>query len=132
MAIYTAKSMSQKWSIILKTILLIFPHRICYFDDQNHVPWIITADNGQSQAGVSQVHLWGNVKLLQPPARNSHNMTMTTSSLIIFPEKQLAQTDQPVVITEPGTVINGVGLRANLNTGEIQLLSQARGVYKSN
>lgn len=101
------------------------------FYNQNHVPWDITANEGKSQSGVSQVFLWDNVKIHQPAGPNSHELTMTTTNLTIFPEKQFAQTDQPVTIIEPGSVINSVGLRANLNTGEVQLLSHARGVYEA-
>lgn len=97
--------------------------------DTNHAPWHITATYGQSQSGIQQVHLWDNVVIHQAAGANNSEMNITTSSLIIFPETESASTDQPITITQPGAVVNSVGLRANLHKGEVQLLSRAHGVY---
>ena len=57
---------------------------------------------------------------------------MKTSQLYVFPDKQYAETDKPVTIEQPGSVINSVGLRAFMDTGKVELLSQARGTYEAN
>lgn len=106
----------------------VTPHFIIY--NANSSPWDVTAKYGTSIAGIDQVHLWDDVKIHQAASANNSELTMTTSSLDIFPKKRTASTDQAVTITQPDATINSIGLRANLQKGEIHLLSHARGVYE--
>lgn len=98
---------------------------------QDRKPWNITAQQGVSLHGITQVTLQNNVKVHQSAGPNNQELTLTTSSLTIFPQQQTAQTDQPVKIIQPGTVINSVGLKADMKKGEVDLLSKARGVYET-
>jgi lipopolysaccharide export system protein LptC len=98
---------------------------------KNHEPWLITAKFGQSKFGVEEVQLWKNVKIHQPAGPKNRELTITTSSLTFFPKHQSASTDEAITIAQPGAVVNSVGLRANLNKGEVQLLSRAKGVYEA-
>ncbi len=92
-------------------------------------PWHITADLGTMTEGDNNVHLQGNVVIRQPAGENSHDVTFTTSSLNYYPNRQYAETKQPVQVVQPGTRIDGIGMTANLKTGEINLLNQSRGEY---
>lgn len=105
------------------------PEVMIYGQDQ--MPWKVTANYGQSESGIEEVHLWDNVKIHQSAGTNNNELTITTNSLTIFPQEQSAATNQPITIAQPGTVVNSVGLKANLQKGEVQLLSQAKGTYKS-
>lgn len=105
------------------------PKVIIYGKDQS--PWNITANYGQSEAGIEKVYLWNNVKIHQAASTNNSEMTITTTKLTIFPQTQSAETDQPITIIQPGEQVNSVGLKANLQKGEVQLLSQAKGVYQA-
>jgi lipopolysaccharide export system protein LptC len=98
---------------------------------QDRQPWNVTAEQGVSQHGITQVTLQNNVNVHQNAGPNNQELTLTTSSLTIFPETQTAYTNQPVTIIQPGTVINSVGLHADLKKGVVELLSKASGVYET-
>lgn len=105
------------------------PRIIIYTQDRQ--PWDVTSEQGISRHGINEVTLQNNVKVHQTAGPNNQELTLTTSSLTIFPESQTAHTDQAVTIIQPGTVINSVGLQADLKKGEVELLSKARGVYET-
>lgn len=89
-------------------------------------PWQMRADSSQGIDGKNKVILEGNVYIHQLPGVNSNNITLTTNKIIGYPPKSLAETDQPVVITQPGTIINAIGMQADLNKHTIKLLSNTR------
>lgn len=98
--------------------------------DKDDQPWNIIADNGESQAGIEEVHLSNNVKVHQDAGKNNREITITTSHLTIFPQERIAITDQPITIIQPGEVINSVGLHADLKKSEVELLSKAHIDYQ--
>jgi lipopolysaccharide export system protein LptC len=104
------------------------PHFILFSQDRE--PWYVTASYGQSHKGTKQVYLWKNVVIHEPGGTHNRELTMSTSALTVYPEMQSAATDQSVTIVQPGSIVKSVGLTANLHKGEINLLSQAKGVYE--
>ncbi|MEM9243931.1 MAG: LPS export ABC transporter periplasmic protein LptC [Pseudomonadota bacterium] len=86
--------------------------------------WQITAQHGETLKGNQITRLWGDVKIFQPPGKNSNNIKLLTSELTYYSQQNIAKTDQPVTIIQPGTVIHGIGMIANMNTNVIQLLKQ--------
>lgn len=104
---------------------------IVIFNKDNRMPWQVTAEQGKSEHGTTQIVLWDNVKIHQNAGPNNREITILTPALTVYPEPQTAETDKPVTITQPGTVIKSVGLRADMKKGQVQLLSQATGVYNA-
>lgn len=104
------------------------PDILIYTDDR--IPWYITSDHGKSQNGTTKVLLYGNVVLHQPQRPDHPETTINTTELTVYPKRSFAETDKPVQIKRPGTVIHGKGIKANLKTGVIRLLTQSRGVYE--
>ena len=103
------------------TTLLTKPQIILYSD--NSAPRYVHADYGKS-IGNDKITLWGNVVVYQKPnAKNQSASTLMTASLTFDMQKQYAETDQPVTIIQPDTVIHATGLKMNLKTGDTQLLS---------
>jgi len=106
------------------------PHFIIYNSDSTDEPWHITANYGQAHDGINIIELWDHVKLMQPAGAQNAETTMVTTAMTVFPKQQYAQTQQPVKVWQAGSVVTSVGLHADLKTGEIDLLSQARGKYQ--
>lgn len=104
------------------------PQLISRTPDQ--LTWIITADHGTSQQGLKTVVLTDNVKIQRIRDSTKQVTTLTTTSMTAYPEQKIAKTDQPVKIVEPGITMNAVGLTADLNTGDINLLSGVQGNYE--
>lgn len=100
---------------------------------KNHSPaWYVSADHGEGLQGNKIILLTGHVKIWQPPGPGSKNTTFLTSKAYLFPDKSLATTNQPITIEQPGSVLHGVGLNADLKKGKIDILSQTEGMYGKN
>lgn len=94
-------------------------------------PWHIHADHAKVLDGNTKILLWGNVRISQLPGRNSHFLTLLTTELTLYPDKSFAETDQPVTIKQPGSIVHAIGMQADLNKGYIKLLSKTEGQYGS-
>jgi len=92
-------------------------------------PWHITADQGRAEEGIKKIRLQNNVKLEQYQGAQHHTqrpkLTLLTSSLDILPEQKIIETQGPVTLLQPGSVIKSRGVRVNMQEGSIELLSQA-------
>lgn len=92
-------------------------------------PWRLTANHARALQGVNQIHLWENVVINHPGDAQDEKTTLLTPTLNVYPDKQLAETLDPVVISQPYTKIQAIGMNADLATGAVKLLSQTRGEY---
>lgn len=100
------------------------PHLEVFRD--GNLQWITDA-----QLGIVSQH--GNqVKLRQRVVVRSadEQSIMTTPTLIIYPEKKLAKTEQPVTLRNPHGFTRSIGLTADLNQKRIDLHQQVRGQYQ--
>ena len=102
------------------------PNMLVYNDQHN---WHITADHGVSQDNNQKIYLSGHVHINQPATKTTPITTITTTHLTVYPQTSIAKTDAFVTLTRPNTVIHGVGAIANMKSGNIKLLSKARGHY---
>ena len=94
------------------------------------VPWQVTADHGKTLKGVNQVYFWDNVVLKQLSYPNHPDTTLIkTSTLMVYPKRSYAETDQAVTITRPNSVAEGVGMQTDFKSGIMKLLSHATGDY---
>lgn len=95
----------------------------------NEPPWHITADYGHAINGDDVIDIDQNVRIEQAASAARAHTVITTSSLIIYPAKKLATTNQLVTGTQPGVKITAIGLRADMLHNTIDLLSQVRADY---
>jgi LPS export ABC transporter protein LptC len=98
---------------------------------ETNIPWHLSAGKGRSFHGVhttdiSRIDLWNDVTVWQPSAATRTPMRMNTSTLAIFPDKALAQTDQIVFFDQPGHKLSGQGMRAMFNEQSLELLDKVR------
>jgi LPS export ABC transporter protein LptC len=106
------------------------PFIIHYVD--NAPPWHISAKYGQAMHGTEKIILTQQVKIRQLPGPNSHNVTFTTTQLTYHTKTSIAETDKPVTIIQPGSVVHAIGLKADLNKGYVNLLAKVKGQYDKN
>lgn len=92
-------------------------------------PWKIHSDFAKTTKGISEILFWNHVVIHHLQDQDNPATTMTTSTLTVFPDKQTAQTDQPVTIKQPDTTVEAIGMIADMNDGTIKLLSKAKGEY---
>ncbi|MDA8561956.1 LPS export ABC transporter periplasmic protein LptC [Gammaproteobacteria bacterium] len=92
-------------------------------------PWIINSDYAKATSGINKIFFWSNVVIHHPVDVKTPLTTFTTKSLTVYTKNNIAKTSDAVTLTQPESTVNGIGMTANLNNGEIQLLSKARGEY---
>jgi len=97
----------------------------------NGKPWDIRAEHGLSTQKVDKVDLWEKVKIHQPSDSNNNGSTLLTNSLTIIPKEKFAHTEDPVTLLQPGMMIKATGLNAFMNTGKMDLISDAEGEYET-
>jgi lipopolysaccharide export system protein LptC len=92
-------------------------------------PWLITSLYAKATHGITDVNFWDNVKINHAQDINSPETTIKTPSLLVHPNDRTAETNDVITLIQPNTMVQAVGMRANMNTGDIKLLSRARGEY---
>ena len=93
------------------------------------LPWYVTAKYAKTRQGTQIVEFWDNVVIHHPADEETPATVIKTSTLTVHPDDQTADTNDPITLIQPNTTINATGMHANMNTGDIKLLSQARGIY---
>lgn len=106
------------------------PHITLYRESPE--PWSIDSHFAKATQGLDKIYFWENVVIHHTNDNANPTTTMTTSTLTVFPDKQIAQTDDNVTVIQPSTTIHGLGMLANLHEGTVQLLSKAQGEYIPN
>ena len=76
-----------------------------------------------------QVELIDNVRIARTDAQNRPTV-ITTSRATVFPDKEYAQTQQAVRIEAANGVTTAQGMKAYMNDGKIDLLSNVRGQHE--
>ncbi|BBB27277.1 LPS export ABC transporter periplasmic protein LptC [Amphritea japonica] len=85
----------------------------------------IIRDNNDS------ITLDGTVLLQDSPDPQQANI-LQTESLIFYPQKNLAQTDKKVTITNTTSTTTSVGMTIDTDSGILKLLSEVTGVHNAN
>ncbi|HLB56479.1 MAG TPA: LPS export ABC transporter periplasmic protein LptC [Coxiellaceae bacterium] len=111
------------------TTLFKKPFIIVY--TETRVPWHIRADQAVSDRTGKKLILTGNVIAHELPTAKNEETTVKTTEITVYPDPKefRVETDQPVVLTRPGTKITGKGFSANLKTGRYRLHSAMKAVY---
>ncbi len=92
-------------------------------------PWYIDSDFAKASQGTNSILFWSHVNIHHPADTENPKTSFLTEALTIFPDQQLASTDQPVTFIQPDTTVHAVGMMANLNENTVKLLSQTQGEY---
>jgi lipopolysaccharide export system protein LptC len=93
-------------------------------------PWHIQSKQGEVSPGGTQVELIDSVRVARTDDKQRTTI-ITSSRMTVFPQKQYAQTEQAVRIDGAGGVTTGTGMKAYLNDGRMDLLSNVRGQYEA-
>jgi len=115
---------------------------ITFFKDQKNV-WLAGAQRGTVLQGGDELTMSGNVKIIKPLtaqispepapehwASQPAAVTIDTQDLHIYVKKNYAQTESAVVIKQDHNKLTSVGMQADFEAGNIELLSQIRGRYE--
>ena len=107
--------------------LLTRPDLLAYRGTE--LPWHVRSDRGEVGPQGEEVELIDKVRVERTDAKGRPTI-LTTSRLTVFPERDYAQTRQPVRIEAANGVTTATGMNAYLNEGRMLLLSNVRGQHE--
>jgi len=98
------------------------------YDPETEAPWQLRAETGRLPPGGKMIELSGNVVASTGEAGGPAAF-IRTDFLEFDTGTRIAATDRKVVIEYAGSIINAVGLRADLARDRLELRSQVSGSY---
>ena len=113
--------------VVNDSAYLTTPHLTLY--RKSPIPWDINAKNAKTTQGIDHILFWGNVTIHHPADGMNPATLIKTLTLTVHPNKQIAETNDIITLIQPDLIVNATGMHADMNTGDIKLLSQARGEY---
>ncbi|GAB6041745.1 LPS export ABC transporter periplasmic protein LptC [Endothiovibrio diazotrophicus] len=103
--------------------------RLLVFRDHGE-PWLIASEQGWVSSDNELVLLTGEVRIRRESSPDEGPVAVDTRDLRVLPKEDFAETDQPTVIVTDDLNMAGVGMRAYLKDGRLQLLNQVRSRYE--
>ena len=95
----------------------------------NGPPWQARAERGWLSASGDVMLLQGEVLIWRNSREGRPHIEIKTRDVRVLPATDYGETDQPVVITTRHTRSRGVGMRAWLEKGHLELLSRVHTVF---
>lgn len=92
-------------------------------------PWHVRSERGEVSPQGDQVQLIDAVRVERTDTQGRPTI-LTTSQLSVFPEREYAETQQPVRIEAANGVTTAIGMKAYLNDSRMHLLSSVRGQHE--
>lgn len=93
------------------------------------VAWNVYARHGWVSSGHKSIALSGDVVVWRNPGKDDSALEIRTDELHIEPDRQYAETDRPVTISQDAGITHAVGMRVNLRQSRLELLADVRGHY---
>lgn len=106
---------------------VVAPRLVQRLDNAN--PVVIRADRGLIAKSGVEASFYGSVVVVREAGRGQSELRVQTEYLQVVPDRDLARTDKPVIITEGRSRLSGVGMEFNNKTRQFALQSQVRGTF---
>ena len=87
--------------------------------------WTVRSQTGWVSEDNEEVRLRGEV-VADSPEGQPRPTRMLTQALNVFPQRNQATSDVLVDVVQPGSTMQGTGMRADLDSGRIELLSEVK------
>jgi len=106
---------------------VVAPRLVQRHDNAN--PVVIRADRGLIAKKGDEASFYGSVVVVREAGRGQSELRVQTEYLQVIPDRDLARTDKPVIITEGRSRLSGIGMEFNNKTRQFALQSQVRGTF---
>jgi lipopolysaccharide export system protein LptC len=95
-----------------------------------HPPMHMTALNGEISHKGDEIFLRNDVTIVRPAFAKQSELTFKTNYLHVLPNKSMADSNQPVTVTDARTNLNATGMELDYKTHIVKFLSQVKTVYE--
>ncbi len=99
--------------------------------DGNGNPWNGTSEAAWISKDGAIMKLDGKVEMHRVPGGAVRPATIETADLVAWPKEQRMQTDAAARIVQPGSILRGVGMRADLDGKNLELLSDVHATLET-
>lgn len=89
-------------------------------------PTLTSAQTGKISSKGDDVYLYDEVLVLRPSIEGMGEQRFATDYLHVVPERDWAETDQSVVVTNPNNTLRAVGMELDNKARTVKLLSRVR------
>ena len=100
--------------------------------DPDRLPMTTRAERGIvkniANKPENEVHLYEKVVVSRPKTARAERLQLNTEYLLAYPEKHTMETDLPVEILSGDTITTGVGMKANNETQQMEILSNVQSI----
>lgn len=98
-------------------------------DGSGH-PWNGKSDSAWINKDGTLMLLQGHVEMHREATGTTKPVDIVTRDLTTWPKAKKMQTAAPATITQPGSILRGVGMRGDLNTKILELLSDVHAILE--
>jgi lipopolysaccharide export system protein LptC len=111
------------------SIFVATPDYVLY-DGGGHA-WKGTSESAWVSKDGAIMKLDGKVEMHRVPGGAVQPATIETADLVAWPKEQRMQTDAAARIVQPGSILRGVGMRADLDGKNLELLSDVHATLET-
>lgn len=86
-------------------------------------PWVGKSDSAWVNKDGTIMKLLGHVEMHRQPTATDKRVDVVTTDLTTWPKEKKMETAAFATITQPGSILTGIGMRGDLNTKALELLS---------
>ncbi len=97
--------------------------------NEGAAPIVIRAERGTIAKNGAEASFRGDVVVVREAGQGRAELRVQTEYLQVIPDRDLARTHTPVVITEGRSRLSGVGMEFNNKTRQLVLQSRVRGTF---
>ncbi|MBI1422712.1 MAG: LPS export ABC transporter periplasmic protein LptC [Gammaproteobacteria bacterium] len=99
------------------------------YSDEKNQTWVTTADAGTAYENIEVMQLNGNVRIVRQTPQPDQEITITTDALRFDVPNKFASTEARVKIVGKNSSIVAKGMEVDMVSGQLTLMSEARGHY---
>ncbi|MBA3660694.1 MAG: LPS export ABC transporter periplasmic protein LptC [Gammaproteobacteria bacterium] len=92
-------------------------------------PWYISSKTAEAIDGIERINFYEDVAIQHPADQSNPATLINTTTLVVFPNKQIAQTEAAITFCQPNLKVTAKGMFADMDKGSIKLLAETRGEY---
>jgi lipopolysaccharide export system protein LptC len=104
--------------------------KMTYYNDDRRTR--VTAGKAWLSKEGKEIRLFDDVVLVREAMPDSAELVVTTGELLVYPDDDIARSNQPVTITQGGSILTGSGLETDNRSHVFKLLGRARGIIHRN
>ncbi|MCU7835230.1 MAG: LPS export ABC transporter periplasmic protein LptC [gamma proteobacterium symbiont of Taylorina sp.] len=104
---------------------------IITFFRQQGSPFVIIADKGFINQGATRLFLKGRVMIMRKSSPYNQFLEVKSPELIIWPDKEYAETEKPIQIKTDNSLINSIGMEAYFDTEHYIFMHKVKGHYNA-